>query len=138
MSKKLLVLVILLLGCMWLYTLPALSLSSNDRVWSMYFHEEMHTSTYITIPPRGDANSDGKVSISDVIYLINYLFKGGPDITHETEEERLYKGDVNVDGSITISDVVYLINFLYKGGCDPGTPCYDTVTKTCYAPPCNP
>jgi len=26
----------------------------------------------------GDANCDGKVTVSDVVYLINYLFKGGP------------------------------------------------------------
>ncbi len=27
---------------------------------------------------RGDVNLDMKVSVSDVVYLINYLFKGGP------------------------------------------------------------
>jgi hypothetical protein len=26
---------------------------------------------------RGDANKDGNIDIGDVIYLINYLFKGG-------------------------------------------------------------
>jgi hypothetical protein len=25
-----------------------------------------------------DANRDGKLTVSDVVYLINYLFKGGP------------------------------------------------------------
>jgi len=25
-----------------------------------------------------DANGDSKVTVSDVVYLVNYLFKGGP------------------------------------------------------------
>jgi hypothetical protein len=62
---------------------------------------------------RGDPNSDGKKSISDVIFLINYLFKGG------TAPEPLFLGDVNCDGNVTVSDVVYLINYLFKGGDAP-------------------
>ena len=26
----------------------------------------------------GDCNCDGKVDVGDVVYLINYLFRGGP------------------------------------------------------------
>jgi len=26
----------------------------------------------------GEANCNGKVTVSDVVYLVNYLFKGGP------------------------------------------------------------
>ncbi len=62
----------------------------------------------------GDANGDKKVSVSDVVYLINYLFKGGPPPVPE-----LLVGDVNCDGKISVSDVVYLINYLFKGGPPP-------------------
>ena len=62
---------------------------------------------------RGDANMDKKTSVSDVIFLINYLFKGGPAPIPE------YLGDVNCDGKVTVSDVVYLINYLFKGGPAP-------------------
>jgi photosystem II stability/assembly factor-like uncharacterized protein len=62
---------------------------------------------------KGDANDDGKVTVSDVVYLINYLFKGG------TPPSLLEAGDVNCDGKITVSDVVYLINYLFKGGPPP-------------------
>jgi hypothetical protein len=59
----------------------------------------------------GDANGDGKVTVSDVVYLINYLFKGGlPPIG---------PSDANGDGKVTVSDVVYLINYLFKGGPPP-------------------
>ncbi|MCJ7498604.1 MAG: hypothetical protein MUO78_10815, partial [candidate division Zixibacteria bacterium] len=40
---------------------------------------------------HGDASGDCKVSVSDVVYLINYLFKGGP------RPDPLWQGDVNCD-----------------------------------------
>jgi hypothetical protein len=63
---------------------------------------------------RGDANGDKKVSVSDVVYLINYLFKGGP-----APLPAPIVGDSNCDGKVTVSDVVYLINYLFKGGPPP-------------------
>ena len=61
----------------------------------------------------GDANSDGSVTIADVVYLVNYLFKGGP------APEPYWKGDANGDCKVTASDIVYLINYLMKGGQAP-------------------
>jgi hypothetical protein len=55
----------------------------------------------------GDANSDEKVNSADVVYLINYLYIGGPPPV------ALPSGDVNCDGKINASDVVYLINYLF-------------------------
>jgi len=62
---------------------------------------------------RGDANGDCKVMVSDVIYLVNYLFKGGP------ASNPVEAGDANCDDEVTVSDVVYLINYLFKGGPPP-------------------
>jgi len=58
----------------------------------------------------GDVDGDGKVTVSDVISLINYLFKGGPPPVS------LIASDVNCDGKVTVSDVIYTINYLFKGG----------------------
>jgi iron complex transport system substrate-binding protein len=58
----------------------------------------------------GNVNSDGKVSVSDVVCLILYLFRGG------AEPFPLCKADVNDDNKVSVSDVVYLINYLFKGG----------------------
>ena len=66
---------------------------------------------------NGDANQDQKVSVSDVVYLINYLLKGGQ------EPYFLASGDVTRDCQINISDVIYLINYLFKGGSAPLTGC---------------
>lgn len=59
---------------------------------------------------HGDDNADGKTTVSDVVYEINYLFKGGPSpLPPEV-------GDVNCDNKHTVADVVYKINYLFKGG----------------------
>ncbi|MDP3025232.1 MAG: SBBP repeat-containing protein [candidate division Zixibacteria bacterium] len=62
---------------------------------------------------RGDANQDKKVTISDIVYLISYLFKGGPP------PYPFASGDCNCDGTVTISDVIFLVSYLFKGGPKP-------------------
>ncbi|MCJ7458654.1 MAG: right-handed parallel beta-helix repeat-containing protein [candidate division Zixibacteria bacterium] len=69
--------------------------------------------TYGSAFLRGDVNLDGKISIADVVYLINYLFKGGP------APQIFMVADVNRDGFLTVADAVYLINYLFKGGPAP-------------------
>lgn len=61
----------------------------------------------------GDANRDGSVSISDVTYLLEYMFGGGsaPDLP--------VVGDPDGSGSITIADVTYLIARIFSGGLPP-------------------
>jgi uncharacterized repeat protein (TIGR01451 family) len=66
-----------------------------------------------TIGLYGDVNGDGKLSVADVIYLINYLFKGGPAPNPSSA------ADVNCDAKINVADVIYLINYLFKGGPAP-------------------
>jgi len=67
----------------------------------------------IAIYTRGDCNSDGIIDLEDVLYLINYLYKGGrfPD--------PLWTSDANCSGVVDIGDVLHLINYLYKGGPQP-------------------
>jgi hypothetical protein len=61
----------------------------------------------------GDANGDGNINVSDVVYLINYLFIGGP------APDPIARGDVNRDNFVNVTDVVYLINYLFIGGPSP-------------------
>jgi len=63
-------------------------------------------------PMCGNANRDDKVTVSDVVFLVNYLFKGGP-------KPFMYYANANGDNKITVADVVYLVNYLFKGGAKP-------------------
>jgi hypothetical protein len=61
----------------------------------------------------GDVTGDGVINASDVIYLINYLFKEGP------APDPLEMGDANCDGDVNAEDVIYLLNYLYQDGPPP-------------------
>ncbi len=65
----------------------------------------------------GDATGDESINISDAVYIVNYVFKGGPP------PEPLCVGDSNGDGSVNISDGVYIINYVFKGGPPPLEDC---------------
>jgi hypothetical protein len=64
----------------------------------------------------GDANGDETVNVADAVFVINYVFKGGP------APESLEAGDANADGQCNVADAVYLINYVFKGGPDPVCP----------------
>jgi hypothetical protein len=66
----------------------------------------------------GDLNRDGELGLSDVVYLINYLFKGG-DPPLCPPEPFTPCADANGDGGTGLADVVYLINYLFKSGPAP-------------------
>jgi len=67
----------------------------------------------------GDPNGDGQTNLSDVIYIANYLLKGG------NPPDPLNSGDPNGDCMINIGDVIYLANYLLKGGPAPEEGCVD-------------
>jgi len=61
----------------------------------------------------GDANHDYIVNIGDIVYLVAFIFKGGPP------PEPLCVGDVNGDGEVNLGDGVYLVAWIFKGGPAP-------------------
>jgi hypothetical protein len=65
----------------------------------------------------GDANGDGEINVSDVVYEVNYIFKGGPPPVPYS----ICSGDVNCDCTENIGDAVYKINYVFKGGPPPCT-----------------
>ncbi len=67
----------------------------------------------LILPPTGDADGNLFISVSDAVYLLYYIFAGGP------APAPLEVGDVNCDGIVSISDVVYLINYIFAGGPAP-------------------
>ena len=78
----------------------------------------------------GDANSDGTINISDVVFLVNLLCHEGP------EPSPLGNGDVNADCEIDLDDVYYLIAYIFQGGPPPldcvcGAPTIGECTASC-------
>ncbi|MBU2100019.1 hypothetical protein KKB11_02195, partial [Candidatus Micrarchaeota archaeon] len=61
----------------------------------------------------GDADASSAVDIDDVVYLIAYIFSGGP------EPVPYWTGDADGSTAIDIDDVVYLISYIFSGGPAP-------------------
>ncbi len=61
----------------------------------------------------GDANGNGSVNLADIIYLVNFVFKGG------IEPNPTCRGDANGNGSVNLTDIIYIVNFVFKGGTAP-------------------
>jgi hypothetical protein len=119
-------------GCV--FTGGATAERTGTPTWkgTYYFHillesgdgqaDTMYYTATVTDPPApdyvcGDANGDGSANITDAVYLINYIFAGGP------VPEPLEAGDTNCDGAVNITDAVYLIEYIFSGGPEPCAEC---------------
>ncbi len=65
----------------------------------------------------GDANSDAATNIADAVYVISYIFKGGPP------PDPICEGDCSGDDAVNIGDAVHMVNYIFKGGPAPVEPC---------------
>ena len=83
----------------------------NNYDWNWFHNDPMpftvdNSATYPQPFIPGDVNNDGKVSITDVTDLINYLLSGND------EGLNLEAANVNEDDKVSIADVTALINML--------------------------
>jgi hypothetical protein len=74
----------------------------------------------------GDANGDGTANTSDAVYIINYVFSGGPP------PDVMAAADVNCDCTVNVSDAIWMINYVFSNGnapCDtyPASPNGDDI-----------
>jgi len=79
-------------------------------------HLDYATIKYIQfacVDTAGDANGDGKVTLPDIITLVNHVFKGGP------KPNPVCRGDANADAKITLPDIITEVNYVFKGGSKP-------------------
>ncbi|MCX6832064.1 MAG: dockerin type I repeat-containing protein, partial [candidate division Zixibacteria bacterium] len=65
----------------------------------------------------GDFDGSGGINISDVVYVIRYIFSGG------VAPIDIHGGDVNCDNTCDISDIVYLLAYIFSGGPAPCANC---------------
>lgn len=62
---------------------------------------------------RGDANGDEELNMLDIMHIINYLYKAGPDPIP------MDAADANYDTTINLMDASYLMDYFYRGGPPP-------------------
>jgi hypothetical protein len=90
-----------------MYYYVTVSVDSSGNIAS--FLEKTFSLNYVV----GDVNVDGVLDLGDVVFLINYLFKGGP------APDPTAAGDCTCDLTVDVGDVVYLLNYLFKNGPPP-------------------
>lgn len=92
--------------------------STNYSVNSGFWQNFQAISNECNMP--GNANNDDAVNIGDIVYLISYIFRGGPPPIYINE------GDVNEDCTVNLGDAVFLINFAFRSGPPPTCGCVFT------------
>ncbi len=61
----------------------------------------------------GDVDASSQVNIADVVYLVNYIFAGGPPPADDAA------GDFNCSNQTDIADAVFFVNFIFASGAAP-------------------
>lgn len=61
----------------------------------------------------GDANGDNKLTLPDIIMLVNHVFKGA------VKPNPACRGDANNSNSITLPDIITMVNHVFKGAPKP-------------------
>lgn len=72
------------------------------------------------VPAPGDVNADLRFNVTDVVMLIDIVFRGS------TGPEGLLTTDVNGDCVIDVRDIVVLIGYMFRAAPLPGVVCGDT------------
>ena len=98
----------------------------NDITFDGYFsHQPTFSDGLISYTPAltegtvgmsfmcGDVNSDFLINVLDIVYMIDYKFKSGPN------PDPQQAADVNHDGLINVLDIVYMIDYKFNGGPEP-------------------
>ncbi len=90
------------------------------------FHGYFGNGNACAIIVDGDLNASNTVTSSDIITLVNYVFKGGAE-----PEPCAANGDVNCSGSVSSADVITLVNFVFKAGPPPCDICNTPAAQDC-------
>ena len=65
---------------------------------------------------RGDTDNGGAVDITDAIFVLEHLFRGGSAPRCDNA------ADADDSGGIQITDAIYLLRYLFLGGAPPPAP----------------
>lgn len=77
-----------------------------DFSWSFASFQQIDTDIFLTFV-QGDADGSGAIDIDDVVYLIDYIYQGGP------APQVFETGDFNGDSVIDIDDAIALLEYIF-------------------------
>jgi hypothetical protein len=63
----------------------------------------------------GDANYDGTITVTDLVWIINAIFNGD-----DPPQPVTACGDANSDARVNVSDACYIVVYIFQGGPSPG------------------
>jgi len=119
----------------WLYfvdstgsapALPRAGLDVGTYTWGVYPDSFYVNSDQATNSPvkvyvnmlvwrlHGDFNWDNRINIADVVDMLDFIFRNGPD-----PQPEYLVGDCNCDWFVNIEDATYLIDYIFKNGDEP-------------------
>jgi len=92
----------------------------SGNVYAAGYSHSTYDGKYLTVikysPSEtilGDADSDGNINLADVVFIIGYIFRGGP------APDPLDSADANCDSDVNLADAMFLINYIFNGGNPP-------------------
>ena len=59
----------------------------------------------------GDANWSGQINVTDMVYMVAYLFQQGP-----RPKPTLFVGDLNCDHFVNVADLTYFVAYMFQQG----------------------
>ncbi len=78
-----------------------------------------HVGEFVLIGHRsGDVNADGQATVSDLTYLVAFIFRGGPSPVF------LQPCDATGDCQVNVADITAFVKYLFRGGPEPQS-CHD-------------
>ncbi|MBU1318359.1 MAG: hypothetical protein KKG33_15565 [candidate division Zixibacteria bacterium] len=102
------------------YTPELEYLSGYSYYWRVKSINDCNTTAYTTAwtfsvcgDMHGNADNSIDIDIDDVVFLIHYIFSGGP------EPDPYWAGDTDCSREVDIDDAVYLISYIFAGGTPP-------------------
>jgi hypothetical protein len=92
-----------------------IKLTASDKVGN--YAEVFSPYTFALRPYPGDVTHDGVVDVNDIMFLVQYVYYGGP------APNPLCTGEVILDGVVDIGDIVYIITYVFYNGPAPIDAC---------------
>lgn len=111
-------------GDEWEVLIEATAVNNHGEIVGWGETRDGNISAFLLLPSdgspsvfvRGDVTAEGQYDLTDPIYLLTYLFLGGPPPPCKDA------ADVDDSSVLELTDAVYMLNHLFLGGPAPSTP----------------